>query len=120
MLDLLRSAADLEQAATAGCPMKRPSGHLCGAETVISVLVGCVHEHLRVVSTCQYCVEVLALGGVACVPCRQVDGHFCEVVVLKEVSTQNDPEQPGTVLDTSGRSRTMPERRPGIPTRRFP
>ena len=97
MPDLLRGAADVEPTATAGesgrCPVRQPSGHLCGAETVISMLVGCVHEHLRVVGACQFCVEILATGRAACIPCRQVDGHECEVVVLKEVAVRNDPDR---------------------------
>lgn len=62
---------------TLGCP--------CGAETVIVVAVGCVHEHLKQVAACQWHVEGLANRELRCWACWLL-GHYCEMSLLREVT----------------------------------
>jgi hypothetical protein len=62
------------------------TGARCEGDAVIVLLVGCLHEHSRELASCQYHVESIALGYVACRPCRDVDGHFCELQVMKDMT----------------------------------
>lgn len=57
----------------------------CGADAVIKVLSGCVHEHLYQADVCQYHVERVANGESLCGVCADVDGHDCPITVLAEV-----------------------------------
>lgn len=61
----------------------------CGAEAVITVVVGCVHEHLLHRPLCQHHVERLANGRVICAHCEDVDGHRCELHLLGEIPTSS-------------------------------
>ncbi|MDH2424787.1 hypothetical protein [Sphaerisporangium sp. TRM90804] len=61
------------------------AGPVCPREPAIRVLCGCVHEHLAEVSVCQYHVERLAKGGLACRWCGDADGHDCEMHLIREV-----------------------------------
>lgn len=63
-----------------------PSSPPCGQKAVVTVTVGCVHEHLVEESVCEFDVEVLARGRGSCTECFDVDGHRCEVFVLAEVA----------------------------------
>lgn len=70
------------------CTSRRtPFGDPCDQEAVITVLIGCVHEHLKEVSLCQQSVESLAHGTSACIACFEVDGHVCEMSLLREVTS---------------------------------
>lgn len=59
----------------------------CDAKAVITVTVGCVHEHLLHRAFCQYHVERLANGRVKCGHCWSADGHDCEMHLLREIPT---------------------------------
>lgn len=59
----------------------------CGAKAVITVTVGCVHEHLLHRPLCQRHVERLANGRITCGSCEVVDGHLCELHLLREIPT---------------------------------
>lgn len=61
------------------------AGLRCKRDTVVTVTVGCVHEHIGSRSVCQHHVEGLANGRVGCWQCFEVDGHFCEMNVIAEV-----------------------------------
>jgi hypothetical protein len=57
----------------------------CGAESVIKLLSGCVHEHLYQADICQWHIEQVANGASLCGACADHDGHDCPVTVLAEV-----------------------------------
>lgn len=54
----------------------------CGQQAVITVTVGCVHEHVSEdVPVCQYHVEEVAVGDAYCAACWLHDAHDCPFVV---------------------------------------
>lgn len=61
----------------------------CDQEPVISVVVGCVHEHLSHKSACQHHAEPLAKGLVMCRHCFCADGHRCEMHLLRATPLPN-------------------------------
>lgn len=58
----------------------------CDGEPVITVMAGCVHEHLVELAACQWHVESLANDAQFCGACVRVDGHLCELILLKEAT----------------------------------
>ncbi|WP_433364281.1 hypothetical protein [Streptosporangium sp. CA-115845] len=70
--------------AEASCRVGDP-GLLCGRDVVITLVVGCVHEHLLRRPLCQFHVERLANGRVICGHCFDADGHRCELHLLREI-----------------------------------
>jgi hypothetical protein len=61
-------------------------GTTCTGSSVITVLTGCVHEHVAERSVCQHHVEALANGRLYCHACLAVDGHTCEMALIREVA----------------------------------
>ncbi len=58
----------------------------CGGAAVIAVVVGCVHEHLIILSACQYHVEDVAHDEADCQPCLDAGEPSCAVALVGEFS----------------------------------
>ncbi|GAA1768276.1 hypothetical protein [Nonomuraea bangladeshensis] len=85
LIDLLDGdAEELLSCAVVDLPDDEP----CDRDTVIVLLMGCVHEHLGVTPCCQFHVGCAAEGGLLCPDCY--DDHECRLEAVAEVTAEGE------------------------------
>jgi hypothetical protein len=62
-----------------------PDDEPCDRETVMVLLMGCVHEHLGHTPVCQFHVQCAADGELLCPDCYELAGrpHSCRLEVME-------------------------------------
>ncbi|MFI6485203.1 hypothetical protein ACIBH1_45345 [Nonomuraea sp. NPDC050663] len=64
-----------------------PDVEPCGRESVIVLLMGCLHEHIGLTPVCQFHVQAAALGEMVCPNCTC---HVCPLVAVAEVTASGE------------------------------
>ncbi len=64
----------------------------CGRDTVMVLLMGCVHEHMGNTPVCQFHVQCATEGELLCPNCYALAGrpHSCRLDVLAEVTSSGE------------------------------